>query len=204
MLGPVPFFGGSDLGLIPGLGRSCGEGNGNPLQYSSLGDPMDRGAGQTPRGCKRVGPDLATKQQCGSVWPTGGNAQWQEADGEKSGCSFPLCLHVAGCLYPSTADHSSSHHRPQLLTSGSFLSLPWLGTETTASPRPSRPAVFQAPGLLVAPRHCVASWWLPLTLPTPLEIALIKLSLITPFEWGYFLWGYCLAQTNNANALCES
>ena len=46
ILGPVPFFGGSDLGLIPGLGRSCGEGNGNPLQYSSLGDPMDRGAWQ--------------------------------------------------------------------------------------------------------------------------------------------------------------
>ena len=30
-------------GLIPGLGRSCGEGNGNPLQYSCLGNPMDRG-----------------------------------------------------------------------------------------------------------------------------------------------------------------
>ena len=29
---------------IPGLGRSPGEGNGNPLQYSSLGNPMDRGA----------------------------------------------------------------------------------------------------------------------------------------------------------------
>ena len=33
-----------DLGLIPGLGRSTGEGNGNPLQYSCLEDPMDRGA----------------------------------------------------------------------------------------------------------------------------------------------------------------
>ena len=31
-------------GLIPGSGRSPGEGNGNPLQYSSLGNPMDRGA----------------------------------------------------------------------------------------------------------------------------------------------------------------
>ena len=30
--------------LIPGLGRSPGEGNGNPLQYSLLGNPMDRGA----------------------------------------------------------------------------------------------------------------------------------------------------------------
>ena len=33
-----------DLGLIPGLGRSPGERNGNPLQYSCLGNPRDRGA----------------------------------------------------------------------------------------------------------------------------------------------------------------
>ena len=33
-------------GLIPGSGRSPGEGNGNPLQYSCLGNPMDRGAQQ--------------------------------------------------------------------------------------------------------------------------------------------------------------
>ena len=33
-----------DTGSIPGLGRSSGEGNGNPLQYSCLGNPMDRGA----------------------------------------------------------------------------------------------------------------------------------------------------------------
>ena len=33
-----------DLGLIPGLGRSPGEGNGNPLQYSCLENPMDREA----------------------------------------------------------------------------------------------------------------------------------------------------------------
>ena len=32
------------VGLIPGLGRSPGEGNGNLLQYSCLGNPMDRGA----------------------------------------------------------------------------------------------------------------------------------------------------------------
>ena len=33
-----------DEGLIPGLGRSLGEGNGNPLQCSCLANPMDRGA----------------------------------------------------------------------------------------------------------------------------------------------------------------
>ena len=33
-----------DMGLIPGLGRSPGGGNGNPHQYSCLGNPTDRGA----------------------------------------------------------------------------------------------------------------------------------------------------------------
>ena len=35
-----------DPGSIPGLGRSSGEGNGSPLQYSCLENPMDRGAWQ--------------------------------------------------------------------------------------------------------------------------------------------------------------
>ena len=33
-----------DVGSVPGLERSPGEGNGNPFQYSCLGNPMDRGA----------------------------------------------------------------------------------------------------------------------------------------------------------------
>ena len=33
-----------DMSSIPGSGRSPGEGNGNPLQYSCLENPMDRGA----------------------------------------------------------------------------------------------------------------------------------------------------------------
>ena len=36
-----------DDGSIPGSGRSLGEGNGNPLQYSCLGNPVDRGAWQS-------------------------------------------------------------------------------------------------------------------------------------------------------------
>ena len=35
-----------DVVLIPGSGRSPGEGNGNPLQYSCLGNSMDRGVWQ--------------------------------------------------------------------------------------------------------------------------------------------------------------
>ena len=49
-----------DLGSIPGSGRSLGEGNGNPLQYSCLENPMDRGAWQaTVHGVARVRHDLA-------------------------------------------------------------------------------------------------------------------------------------------------
>ena len=36
----------ADLGSIPESGRSPGEGDGSPLQYSCLGNPMDRGAWQ--------------------------------------------------------------------------------------------------------------------------------------------------------------
>ena len=36
-----------DMGLIPGSGRSLGEGDGNSLQYSHLENPMDRGTWQT-------------------------------------------------------------------------------------------------------------------------------------------------------------
>ena len=47
-----------DLGSIPGSGRSAGEGNGNPLQYSCLENPMDRGAlWGTVHGSQRVGHD---------------------------------------------------------------------------------------------------------------------------------------------------
>ena len=53
-----------DAGSIPQLGRSPGEGNGNPLQYSCLGNPVDRGTWwSTVQRIARVGYNLATKQQ---------------------------------------------------------------------------------------------------------------------------------------------
>jgi len=45
-MGKNPPANGGDAGLISGLGRSPVEGNGNPLQYSCLENPMDRGAWQ--------------------------------------------------------------------------------------------------------------------------------------------------------------
>ena len=51
-----------NLGSIPGSGRSPGEGNGNPLQYSCLENPTDRGAWQaTVHGVTRVGHNLVTE-----------------------------------------------------------------------------------------------------------------------------------------------
>ena len=51
-----------DMGSIPGSGSFPGEGNGNPPQYSCLGNPMDRGVWWTTvHGVLRVGHDLVTK-----------------------------------------------------------------------------------------------------------------------------------------------
>ena len=53
-----------DAGWVPGLGRSLGVGNGNPLQYSYLGDPRDHGAGwATVHGVSKSVQDPAGQQQ---------------------------------------------------------------------------------------------------------------------------------------------
>ena len=52
-----------DACSIPGSGRSPGEGNGNPLQYSCLGNPKDRGAwSATVHGVAKIRHNFATKQ----------------------------------------------------------------------------------------------------------------------------------------------
>ena len=53
-----------DAGSVPGLGRPPGEGNGTPLQYSCLGNSMDREAWQAiAHGVAKVRHDLVTEQQ---------------------------------------------------------------------------------------------------------------------------------------------
>ena len=60
-----------DLGSIPGSGRSPGGGNGNPLQSSCLGNPMDRGAWwATVHGAQKVGQDGATDAHMSTVSQT--------------------------------------------------------------------------------------------------------------------------------------
>ena len=54
-----------DLGSTPGLGRSPREGKGNPLQYSCLGNPMDKGAWRaTVHRVTRVRQQLNHHHQC--------------------------------------------------------------------------------------------------------------------------------------------
>ena len=58
-----------DPGSIPGLGRFPGEGNGNPLQYSCLGNPMKRGAWwATTHRVERVGQGLMIKPPPPSIF----------------------------------------------------------------------------------------------------------------------------------------
>ena len=53
-----------DVDFTPGWGRSPGEGNGNPVQYSCLGIPWTEGpGGLRPEGSQRVQQDLETRQQ---------------------------------------------------------------------------------------------------------------------------------------------
>ena len=50
-----------DVGSIPGLGRTPGVGNGNPLQYSCLRNPIEEPGGLQSMGLQRVGHALATE-----------------------------------------------------------------------------------------------------------------------------------------------
>ena len=85
-----------DVGLIPGLWRSSGGGNGNPLQHSCLGNPMDRGAWwATVHGVAKSRPWLShwtttramTQPLCKAeiyVFAVGKSQQWHHSPQEHS------------------------------------------------------------------------------------------------------------------------
>ena len=68
-----------DSGLIPGLGRSPGEGNGYPLQYSFLENPMDREAWRATVHAVTWGNDLVTKEQQEISHPSVGISSTKES-----------------------------------------------------------------------------------------------------------------------------
>ena len=82
-----------DMGLIPGLERYSGEGNGNPLQCSCLGNPMDRGPWWVlvHGGYKIVRHDLVTKQQqCKIIYNTHFTFEETKAHRSKITCQHPV------------------------------------------------------------------------------------------------------------------
>ena len=88
-----------NAGSIPGSGRSPREGHGNPLQYSCLGNPMDRGAWRAAlHGVTRVAQSWATEQQAcaASLLLT-----WQHG--------HFLCRTFTASMSPSNAQHHTRH-----------------------------------------------------------------------------------------------
>ena len=84
-----------DARLIPGLGRAPGEGNGNPLQYSCLENPMDRRAWQaTVQRVAKSPTRLATQACCPLVQSTA-----QEHLGSVV-AAYGLCCSVACGIFP--------------------------------------------------------------------------------------------------------
>ena len=87
-----------DAGLIPGSRRSPGEGNGNPLQYSCLGNPMDRGAWWAiVHGVTRLRHDLATQQQQKQHPYCGEEVMGLQADVITSICILSTRSHFGCC-----------------------------------------------------------------------------------------------------------
>ena len=89
-----------DLGSINGLGRSPGEGNGKPLQYSCLENLMDRGAcGLQTMWSKRGGHDWTTKTSCS--WYKG------EFGHMCLNTCVPKCCHSVDIIY--VYEHKCTH-----------------------------------------------------------------------------------------------
>ena len=100
-----------DMGSIPGSGRSPGEGNGNPLQYSGLRNPTDRGAWRAlVHGIARVGHHLVTKPPWWwQRWRLRRNRALQLEDKSlQQATQLPGC-HWPGPLQLHTSTHQSIH-----------------------------------------------------------------------------------------------
>ena len=100
-----------DVGSIPGLGRCPGEGNGTPLQYSCLGNPMNRGAWRaTVHGVSKESDTTGTKQHQTTVM-----VYWERR------CSQSLVEFSRGPLVVGTL---SPFHRQETRTQRSSMNWP--------------------------------------------------------------------------------
>ena len=93
-----------DIGSIPGWGRSPGGSNGNPLQYSCLGNPMDRRASlATIHGVARVQTQLSDYRQQKETLE--GKVQRPHSPGpchQHTSVKPSICLHIQSRLPAST------------------------------------------------------------------------------------------------------
>ena len=147
-----------DLGSIPGSGKSPGEGNGNPLQYSCLENPMDRGAWRTTvRGVTRVRHDWATK-------PPRPGARAEELVGLRralQGCGRP-CLPTSSllCVWRPLQLEGIWRHRPyglmESLTVGLNPGSLLTSRGTLRFIRLNLRVPFQEPGPITGPASWVA------------------------------------------------
>ena len=93
-----------DVGLIPGSGRSPGEGHGNPLQYFCLGNPRDRGAWQatySPWGHKQLDKNTKEPEQALNC-DQGSEPKCQVSIALENSCGAPKVFlraeHLIGCF----------------------------------------------------------------------------------------------------------
>ena len=89
---------------MPGLGRFHGEGNGNPPQYSCLGNPMDKEPGglYSPWGHQWVGHDLATIQTEGSPkLPKGRRRSGKQEEGNQVDRSLSKLQFTLRAFFPN-------------------------------------------------------------------------------------------------------
>ena len=169
-----------DPGSIPGLGRSPGEGHGNPLQYPCLENPKDRGAWQaTVHGVARLGHDLATKPP-----PTplrcSNSLEWFTELRKGSTYSYNLITKDPGWEQPCEDTHRVGRwtSTPLIMGSDTSSSRAWtsthiraasgvqsfywgftaLGIYSTPSPLPCHPERWEA-GLLSLLAHPESSHW---------------------------------------------
>ena len=105
-----------DLGSIPGLGRSPGEENGNPLQYSCLENPMDRGAlvGYSPWGCKDSDTTVRPNWTELSCWKgfSGGS------DGKEFACNSGDLGSIPGLERSPGGEHGKNKNKTSVFLSG--------------------------------------------------------------------------------------
>ena len=121
---PVNARGATDSGMIPGSGRSPRGGNGNPLQYSCLEDPMDRGARratahEVTRSRTRLS-DGARVPTARSPWPRQ-NHCWPPPLPHQThppcGSALPLASQYFHCCFSSKLEVTEHHCLPNKLPS---------------------------------------------------------------------------------------